>query len=57
MKTSGIRLGTPAMTTRGFKEPEFITVAKIISKCLSNLDDEKIQKELSKEVIELTKNY
>ncbi len=57
MKTSGIRLGTPAMTTRGFKEPEFIAVAKIISKCLSNLDDEKIQKELSKEVIELTKNY
>ncbi len=57
MKTSGIRLGTPAMTTRGFKEPEFITIAKIISKCLSNLDDEKIQKELSKEVIELTKNY
>lgn len=57
MKTSGIRLGTPAMTTRGFKEREFITVAKIISKCLSNLDDEKIQKELSKEVIELTKNY
>lgn len=56
MKTSGIRLGTPAMTTRGFKEPEFITIAKIISKCLSNLDDEKIQKELSKEVIELTKN-
>lgn len=56
MKTSGIRLGTPAMTTRGFKEPEFIAVAKIISKCLSNLDDEKIQKELSKEVIELTKN-
>ena len=31
MKTSGIRLGTPAMTTRGFKEPEFIAVAKIIS--------------------------
>ena len=57
MKTSGIRLGTPAMTTRGFKEPEFIAVAKINSKCLSNLDDEKIQKELSKEVIELTKNY
>ena len=35
MKTSGIRLGTPAMTTRGFKEPEFIAVAKIISKCLT----------------------
>lgn len=29
MKTSGIRLGTPAMTTRGFKEPEFIAVAKL----------------------------
>lgn len=57
MKTSGIRLGTPAMTTRGFKEKEFIEVAKIISACLNNLDNENIQKELSKKVLELTKNY
>lgn len=57
MKTSGIRLGSPAMTTRGFKEPEFIKVGQIISKCLNNIDNDKIQKELKKEVLELTKKY
>lgn len=55
-KASGIRLGTPAMTTRGFKEEEFIKVGKIISKCLSNIDNEEIQEKLRKEVLELTKN-
>lgn len=53
-KTSGIRLGTPAMTTRGFKEEEFIKVGKIIAKCLNNINNEKIQNELRKEVLELT---
>lgn len=55
-ETSGIRLGTPAMTTRGFKEEEFIKVGKIISKCLNNLENEQIQNELKKEVLELTTN-
>ena len=54
--TSGIRLGTPAMTTRGFKEEEFIKVAKIISKCLRNMENEQIQTELKQEVLELTSN-
>ena len=53
--TSGIRLGTPAMTTRGFDEQDFIKIGKIISKCLSNIDNESIQKELKQEVLELTK--
>ena len=56
-KTSGIRLGTPAMTTRGFKEKEFKKIAHIISKSLKNIDNETIQKELTKEVLELTKDY
>lgn len=55
-KASGIRLGTPAMTTRGFKEEEFIKIGKIISECLSNIDNEEIQNKLRKEVLELTKN-
>lgn len=38
--TSGIRIGTPATTTRGFKEPEMTEVAKIISYVLRNLNDE-----------------
>ena len=54
-KTSGIRLGTPAMTTRGFQEEDFIKVGKIISRCLSNIDNKEIQNELKKEVLELTK--
>ena len=55
-KASGIRLGTPAMTTREFKEEEFIKVGKIISKCLKNINNEEVQKELKKEVLELTSN-
>ena len=53
-KASGIRLGTPAMTTKGFKEEDFIKVGKIISECLSNIDNEEIQNKLRKEVLELT---
>jgi len=55
--TSGIRLGTPAMTTRGFMEEDFIEVGEIISKCLKNKDDLKIQRELKKEVLELTRKH
>lgn len=55
-KTSGIRLGTPAMTTRGFTEEDFIKVGHIISKCLQNINDDNIQKELMKEVMELTQD-
>ena len=57
MKASGIRLGTPAMTTRGFKENEFSEVANIIDECLSNLDDEEIQTKLKKRVLELTNKF
>ena len=53
-ETSGIRIGTPAMTTRGFREEEFLKVGKIISKCLNNLENEQIQNELKKEVLKLT---
>ena len=54
MKASGIRIGSPAMTTRGFKEKEFIQVAEIIHKAFifPNLIDE-----YKKEVLELTKKF
>ena len=51
--TSGIRLGTAAMTTRGFKENDFIEVAKIISTCLHNNDDERILEDLKLRVKKL----
>ncbi len=57
LKTSGIRLGTPAMTTRGFKEKDFIQIAHIIDKAINSQNNNSILKELKKEVINLTKNY
>lgn len=57
LKASGLRLGTPAMTTRGFKEAKFIKVGQIISSALKNRDDENILQELKKEVLELTSKY
>lgn len=57
MVTSGIRLGTPAMTTRGFKEDEFRYVARLIDEALKNRENsEKLAKVHSK-VLELTKKF
>ena len=56
MVTSGIRIGSPAMTTRGFKEEEFAILGKIICKCLKNYDNEEVLKQLKEEVFELTRN-
>lgn len=52
--TSGIRLGTPAMTTRGFKESDFKEVAKLIDLVLVNPEDKDIQDEVKNKVIALT---
>ena len=54
---SGIRIGSPAMTTRGFKEEEFKTVARIIDKTFKNKDNKEVLDELTNEVIELTSKY
>ena len=55
--TSGIRIGSAAMTTRCLKEEDFIEVARIIDKCLKNINNEDIQKELEKDVLNLTSKY
>jgi len=57
MVTSGIRIGSPAMTTRGFRENEFRQVARIIDKAFKNKDDEKALENIKKEVLELTSKY
>lgn len=57
MVTSGIRLGSPAMTTRGFKEKEFEQVAKIIATALKNANNEEILNNLEKEVLALTSKF
>ena len=58
MITSGVRLGTPASTTRGFGQKEFILVGQLISKLLKELaknpeNNSKAENEVKKEVIDL----
>ena len=55
--TSGIRLGTAAMTTRGFKENEFRQDALWISRVLKNAEDEAVREEVRKEVRALTVQF
>lgn len=57
MVTSGLRLGSPAMTTRGFTEADFEQVGHIIATALKNNDNEEILENLEKEVLELTSKY
>jgi len=53
-KTSGIRVGTPAITSRGFKETEAQEVAELIVKVLSNKDDEAVLTQVKESVKKLT---
>ena len=55
--TSGIRLGSPAMTTRGLKEDDFVRIGTIIAEALKNHDNEEILQELDKEVLDITSKY
>ena len=55
--TSGIRVGTPAMTTRGFKEEEFRKVAHWIAEIARHSDDEEVKDRIRKEVRELMEKY
>lgn len=55
--TSGIRLGSPAMTTRGFVEEDFKEVATLIDMILMNPEDKDILKEVKKRVKVLTDKY
>lgn len=55
--TSGIRLGTAAMTTKGFGEAEFEQVGKWIAEVLKNKDNEEIKARVKSEVIALTDRF
>ncbi len=56
-RTSGIRVGTPAMTTRGYKEEEFIEIARFIFDALTHRDNKKELNRIKKEVVALNKKF
>jgi len=57
MITSGIRLGTPAATTRGMKEPEMKLIAELISQALHNIDHTAVYNEIKQEVKKLSAGF
>jgi len=55
--TSGIRIGSPAVTTRGMKEPEMRQIAAFIMKALRNINDASALAEIKRQVVELTGRF
>ena len=55
--TSGIRVGTPALTTRGMKEPEMIRIAEFINEAVSKYNDQNALTEIKNSVKEFASNF
>ena len=55
--TSGVRLGTPAITARGMKEDESVKIAEMIIKVLENVNDDEKIAEVRNEVLRLTEKF
>jgi len=56
-KTSGIRIGTPAMTTRGMREEEMRLIARLIAQVIQNIEDSHVIERVGREVIELCQQF
>ncbi len=57
MKPSGIRIGTPALTTRGMKEPEMRHVGRWIAEVLNNRSDSSVLSAVRRKVLELAESF
>jgi glycine hydroxymethyltransferase len=55
--TSGIRIGTPAVTTRGMREADMVRAAAFIDRVLSNLGNTSVELAVRNEVHELTERF
>ena len=56
-KPGGIRVGTPAVTTRGMKEEEMLEIADLVAEVLDNRSDERVLENVRKKVIDLTSKF
>ena len=57
MDPSGVRIGVPAITTRGMKEKEVRIIASWINQAIKNHDDKKVLAKLHKDVIKFCKKF
>jgi len=55
--TSGIRIGTPALTSRGMKEQEMLRIAELMDKALTNGKDERVKAKIAREVKALCEEF
>jgi glycine hydroxymethyltransferase len=55
--TSGIRIGTPAITTRGLNEAHMIQIVEFIDKVILNFEDEKVLAEIADQVNEMMADF